>query len=231
MRHLVAIVLCSFTIVSVCNAQSSWTYPSSGYTNFNGNVGIGSGVTSPANPLQIEGSITELNLLIKNNSTNGARTYLSSFANKSAIQTDKDFAVMTNYNGSWHDVVHVTNQGWMGIGIAAPHNMFDVNGDANIAGKLGIGVTNPTNPLEVQGAIPELNLLVYNTTSSGARTYLTSQVGKSALQTDKDFSIMNNNGGWHDVITVKYNGTVGIGTATHQWIQARSGRSDRRKRS
>lgn len=95
----------------------------------NGTNNVGIGVSAPVNPLQVEGSVSELNILVKNNSANGARTYLTSFVGKSSIQTDKDFTIRTNYANTWTDKFTVTNFGNVGIGTVSPSNKFTAFGN------------------------------------------------------------------------------------------------------
>jgi len=153
-----------------------------------GNVGVGT--TNPLNAIHVYGS-NELNILVQNNAPGGARTYLTAFSDKSSIQTDKDFTIRTNYGGSWNDKFILTN-----------------------SGNIGIGTTTPLNAVHIVGP-NELNLLLQNSASGGARTYLTAFSDKSSIQTDKDFTIRTNyGGGWNDRFIVTNAGNVGIGTTT-----------------
>jgi hypothetical protein len=87
-------------------------------------------------------------------------------------------------------------------------------GTSTNSGNVGIGPSNsaPLAPLHISGAVPELNLLIQNTSANGARTFLTAFPFKSSIQTDMDFTISTNGGGWSDKFIVKNNGYVGVGT-------------------
>lgn len=102
----------------------------------NGNVGFGE--DSPIAPIHLsgEGSAGELNLLIQNTGTNGARTFLSAFSGKSSIQTDKDFTICTN-GGGWSDKMILTNAGSVGIGTMAPVTKLHIAGAVRIDGAGG----------------------------------------------------------------------------------------------
>lgn len=106
--------------------------------NDNGNVGLG--ITSPLNALHVYGAEPsgELNLLVQN--SNGARTYLTAFASKSSIQTDKDFTIMTKDGGPWVDKLIVTNAGNVGIGTMSPGSF-----KLAVEGKIGAREINVTS--------------------------------------------------------------------------------------
>ena len=99
-----------------------------------GNIGIGT--NAPTSPLQINGSVTELNLLIHNTSTNGARTFLTAFPGKSSLQTDKDFTIATN-GGGWSDKFILTNGGRLGLGTLSPAAKIHIHEDASLAQPTG----------------------------------------------------------------------------------------------
>jgi hypothetical protein len=103
------------------------------------NVGyVGIGTTAPTSPLQVNGSVSELNILIQNTIANGARTYLTSWAGKSSIQTDKDFTIRTNPGGVWADKFVLTNAGNLGIGTTISGITANPNGyKLAVNGKIG----------------------------------------------------------------------------------------------
>jgi hypothetical protein len=89
---------------------------------------------------------------------------------------------------------------------------LDGYGNGYFRGSLGIGQLNPETDLHLEKNLNgELSLLIKNTFGEGARTYLTSMPGKSLIQTDKDFAISTNGGGWTDKFILKNNGNIGIG--------------------
>jgi hypothetical protein len=80
-------------------------------------------------------------------------------------------------------------------------------------GFFGLGTSDPQCNFHIEGSTNgELNFLIKNTYGSGARTYLTSMPGKSLIQTDRDFAISTNGGGWSDKFYLTNDGNVGIGT-------------------
>ena len=78
---------------------------------------------------------------------------------------------------------------------------------------VGVGTNNPSSNLHVWDNVAgQIHILVQNNFNGGARTFLSSESGKSSIQSDKDFAIRTNGGGWSDKVMVKNNGNVGIGT-------------------
>jgi hypothetical protein len=196
----VALVAAILLLTQNLFAQWTGSTTTSGNISRGGNVGIG--ITNPTSPLHIMGAVPELNLLIQNSQANGARTFLSAFPGKSSIQTDKDFTISTTGGGTWSDKFILTNSGYVGIGTSIV----------------------PQNPLEIVGVANEVNLLIRNNGSNGARTYLTSFLGKSSIQTDKDFTISTTGGGtWSDKFVLTNAGNVGIGTVNPQSLLAVNG--------
>jgi hypothetical protein len=87
-------------------------------------------------------------------------------------------------------------------------------GGSNTAGSVGIGISTPTQPFHIYGNATELSLLVQNGVANGARSFFTASAGKTSVQTDKDFTIRTNGGGWSDKFILTNAGYVGIGTLT-----------------
>jgi hypothetical protein len=92
---------------------------------------------------------------------------------------------------------------------------------------IGVGPSNssPTTHLHVLDSYNgELSLLLQNSYSIGTRTFLTSTPTRSLIQTDRDFGINTNGGGWSEKFTLLNNGNVGIGTLTPNSSLAVKGR-------
>ena len=80
------------------------------------------------------------------------------------------------------------------------------------SGFVGIGINQPLNDLHIERALDgELSLLMKNPYGIGTRTFLTSMPDRSLIQTDRDFGINTNGGGWSEKFTLKNNGFIGIG--------------------
>jgi hypothetical protein len=182
---------------------------------FLGKLGIGTSVT-PADPLHIEGPATELNLLIKNTGSNVTRTYLTSFAGKSSIQTDKDFTIRTS-GGGWSDKFILTNAGNVGIGSpTSPAVKFEVYGqDANFYSGTG---TNTVNFGRLSGEhftlqTTDLNGYLDYVQDDDANAehilYIRNLAAGNSSNNDIRFQA-----GAEGRLTIKPNGNVGIGTHT-----------------
>jgi hypothetical protein len=100
--------------------------------NNNGVVSIGTSNTAPpanANAkFYVTGGVSELNILVQSSLSGGARTYLTSLVGKSSIQTDKDFTICTNSNGTsiWSDKFMLTGAGYVGIGTNLPGSVLTI---------------------------------------------------------------------------------------------------------
>jgi hypothetical protein len=127
MKKIIFLLFVNISALAQWNgAASSTDYAS----NIHRTGFVGIGTPTPTSPFHIEGSSVDLQLLIKNTSPNGARTFLSSFVGKSSIQSDKDFTIRTNSTGGWSDKLIVTHSGNVGIGLnaVAPTAKFEVIG-------------------------------------------------------------------------------------------------------
>lgn len=101
--------------------------------------------------------------------------------------------------------VSIYAQSWSGTG---SHLYFST-------GFVGIGHNAPTTDLHIERSVSgELSLLIKNTSGITARTYITSTPNRSLIQTDRDFGIFTNGGGWTEKFTVTNAGNVGIGTTS-----------------
>jgi hypothetical protein len=182
--------------------------------DFSGNVGIGA--TSPKTRLDLgelrfdaitslpaEGSILETNwgnYIVGN--VNSLQQIRLGVSNDGYSRAEIDLDNGNRADGTIAFKTTTSNGG-------ALTRMF-VRGD----GYIGINTTNPESPLTLDGAVAELNMLVRNTSANGARTYISAFPGKSSIQTDKDFTIRTNGGGWTDKFILTNAGNVGIGTTT-----------------
>lgn len=175
-----------------------------------GNIGIGT--NNPTAKLEVHNNVDNNILFVrqdKNNGGSGDAIYFRDDRGYAGTNSGTTFKV-ESWRGAGQQGGTLAN--FQTIDNGFNKSRLFINNDN---GNVGMGTTTPLNTLHVYGAEPsgELNLLIQN--SGGARTYLTSFAGKSSIQTDKNFSIMTNNGGgaWTDKLVVTNSGNVGIGTS------------------
>jgi hypothetical protein len=211
-------LLC-FVVIVTSQVSAQWNTSGSNVYTSSGNV-VGIGINTPQAPLHVSGpgsgSANELNVLVQNSLTGGARTFLTAFVGKSSVQTDKDFTIRTN-GGGWSDKVIITNAGNVGIGSPSnPTVKFEVYGqDANFYSGTA---TNTINFGRLYGEHYSLKA----TDLHGYFDYVQDDDGNDshimyfrnlAAGTSASNDIRFQTGG-SDRITVKSNGNVGIGTTS-----------------
>jgi hypothetical protein len=201
-----------FSIVSYTAFGQVWTYPpGSGTGTFNGAVSIGTSAT-PQSTLEVVGtgqfirnpaSVSYTTLRLYNDQNNLFRTLEIDYSGSQYPSP------LTN-GGPVGESGSITTTGFYPLSLGTNNTSRMVIAPN---GFIGMGITEPSAPLHVSGAgiNGEVNLLVHNT--SGTYTYLSSLTNKSAIQTNKDFSIVTDYGGWSDKFTVTHQGNAGIGTA------------------
>lgn len=135
-----------------------------------------------------------------------------------------------NNNIHWPLAIRSNALNYSGFVSSSTQDMYmllrDRDGNANVqfhslgnsylnGGNFGIGTTAPSQALEINGTGTELSALIWNKTTNGAKMYLTSFAGKSAIQSTGDFTIRTNNNGssWTDKLIVTNAGNVGIGAS------------------
>ncbi len=178
----------------------------------NGNVGIGT--TNPESRLEVKGGGSgslmfdpdRVNIHSNNNDYELSISGGSVYNNGGRIRLggdsrgDADKSVVQFFQGST-EVMRINN-----------------------GGNIGVGTTTPNEKLHIESSINgELNIQVKNTYGTGNRIYLTSLPGIGKIQTDGDFAVATNGGGWSDKLIIKNTGNVGIGITNPQYKLAVEG--------
>ncbi|NJN26970.1 MAG: hypothetical protein HC819_13820 [Cyclobacteriaceae bacterium] len=170
--------------------------------HYNGNVGIG--ITIPVYRLQVHGEFKAINnIFLGGVATSGM-----------GIKADDSFGA-TIFSITRNLDNEIRFQGYGDLTFFTNGNTGSEKLRIRKDGRVGIGTIVPETNLHIEQSLNgELSMLIKNTYGAGARTFVTSIPGKSLIQTDRDFAISTNGGGWTDKFTLKNNGNVGIGTNT-----------------
>jgi hypothetical protein len=183
--------------------------------DYSGKLGLGT--ATPLSNFHLYGvDPAGLGLQIQNGTGTGTRTLLTSYASKSSIETDKDFTIITNNNGSggWTDKFIVTNAGNVGIGSAtSPTVKFEVNGqNANFYSGTATNIVNfgrnssESFSFQVTDLDGYLDYLQDDDANAAHVMYFRNLSAGTSASNDIRFQTSS-----LDRLSIKSNGNVGIG--------------------
>ena len=161
-------------------------------------------------------------LILSNNKVGvGTKTPTSTLDVNGSVRADSVGIGIAHPQARLHVNGNSYFNGNVGIGISTPSKKLHVQGDSYFSGKIGIGTTNPEFSLDVNGDANSENVYTNNIYFPGAemRIIKTGSGGLPSLGDDsgdgpEDDQGEGTNRYTIDIITIKKNGRVGIGTTT-----------------
>ncbi len=180
-----------------------------------GNLGIGTGMSSPNAPLQFENALAN-RIIVLNEGANNDHQFYGLGINSSMLRFQiagtggaYGFYAATGASAS-NEVARITGTGRLGIGTTAPISAIHLNG---ASGNAIITLQRPTAASSAIGALGFAN---------GANNYLsgvTSTYGTDSTQASLSFRVGTPNGNVYSVperMRIDKDGNVGIGTSNPQ---------------